>query len=78
MTFEHMHNAARREVEALSKRVEVLEERLRECSNLLEDYVLGEYPGDLRDQYPDYYGRKFKRDMQPVMAARAALEKDDE
>ena len=76
LTWEHSASAAEREVKALHKRIEVLEERLRECSSLLEDYVLAEYPADLRDQYPDIYGRRFKRDIQPVMTARAALDKD--
>ena len=60
----------------LQGRIQVLEKRLRECANALEDEVLAKYPADLRDQYPDIYGRKFKRDIGPVMRARAALGED--
>jgi hypothetical protein len=45
---------------------------LIECADDLEDYVNSEYPISLRDDH-ESYERGYRRDMEPVVKARAAL-----
>lgn len=53
-------------------RIKALEEALRECADDLEIYINAEYPISLRDEHASYE-RGYRRDMLPVVRARAAL-----